>query len=206
MALEFTSDWFSDHIGTFLSIKKELGEVNSILEIGSHEGRSTCWMLQNMLSDTGSMICIDPFQDKAISAFTETGLLSEKRVEERFRQNTAQCIKPGQTLNVIPTLSFNALSLLIVANQQFDFIYVDGGHDADIVLADAVMSFGLLRPGGVMLFDDYLWDHDPDFMMRPKLSVDAFINACYKHIEIIGQGYQMAIRKKEHKQEKPDEN
>jgi predicted O-methyltransferase YrrM len=206
MPPEFTSDWFSDHIGTFLSIKKELGEVNTILEIGSHEGRSTCWILQNMLSDTGSITCIDPFQDLAISAYDLTYINSTRTIEERFKQNTAQCLKSTQTLNVMPTLSFYGLSFLINARKEFDFIYIDGGHATDIVLADAVMSFGLLRPGGIMLFDDYLWDHDTDFMMRPKLSVDAFINACYKHIEVIGQGYQLAIRKKLHKQGNQNEH
>lgn len=196
MALDFTSDWFSDHIGTFLSIKKELGEVNSILEIGSHEGRSTCWMLQHMLGDNGNITCIDPFQDLGLSAFDRTYINKINTIEERFKKNTAQCLKPTQTLNVIPTLSFYGLSLLINARKEFDFIYIDGGHATDIVLTDAVMCFGLLRPGGIMTFDDYLWDHEPDFMMRPKLAVDAFINCCYKHLEIIGQGYQLVIQKK----------
>lgn len=196
MQLEFTSDWFSDHVGTFLSIKKLLGEVNSILEIGSHEGRSTCWQLQHMLSDTGEMTCIDPFQDLGISAYTEDYISKTDTIEKRFRHNTSLSLKPTQKLNVIPTLSFYGLSLLVVNRKQFDFIYVDGGHATDIVLADAVMAFGLLRPGGIMLFDDYLWDHEKDFMMRPKLAVDAFINCCYKHLEIVGSGYQLAIQKK----------
>jgi hypothetical protein len=43
-------------------------------------------------------------------------------------------------------MSFPALAQLIVDKRQYDFIYVDGSHNADDALADAVMCFGLLRP------------------------------------------------------------
>ena len=70
----FTSDWFSnalvnfDYITNYLQKQKT---VDSILEIGSHEGRSTCWMLENMLSDTGTITCIDPFADRPVTAFSQ---------------------------------------------------------------------------------------------------------------------------------------
>ena len=36
-------------------------------------------------------------------------------------------------------------------------VYVDGSHHARDVLQDAVLAWGLLRPGGYMIFDDYGW-------------------------------------------------
>jgi hypothetical protein len=33
----------------------------------------------------------------------------------------------------------------------------DGSHRARDVLEDAVLSWPLLKVGGIMLFDDYLW-------------------------------------------------
>jgi hypothetical protein len=70
---QFTSDWFSnalvnfDYITNYLQKQKT---VDSILEIGSHEGRSTCWMLENMLAETGTITCIDPFADRPVTAFS----------------------------------------------------------------------------------------------------------------------------------------
>ena len=42
-------------------------------------------------------------------------------------------------------------------NGAIDFIYVDGSHQAHDVLCDAILSFKLLRVGGIVCFDDYLW-------------------------------------------------
>ena len=42
----FTADWFSYAVENFKEIKRIMGSANSILEIGSHEGMSSCWMLQ----------------------------------------------------------------------------------------------------------------------------------------------------------------
>lgn len=39
----------------------------------------------------------------------------------------------------------------------FDFYYVDGSHVAPDVMADAVLGWRLLKPGGIMVFDDYEW-------------------------------------------------
>ena len=37
---------------------------------------------------------------------------------------------------------------------------MDGSHHARDVLQDAVLAWGLLRPGGYMIFDDYEWVSD----------------------------------------------
>lgn len=64
---------------------------------------------------------------------------------------------------------------------QLDFIYVDGSHQAADVLCDAVLAFRLLRVGGVLAFDDYLWAEDlpqgRDPLRCPKPAIDAFADA-----------------------------
>jgi predicted O-methyltransferase YrrM len=198
---QFTSDWFTNALVNFDYIKKYLTEekpINDILEIGSHEGRSTCWMLENMLTDSGTITCIDPFADRTVTAFSYDTIPEDRSIEQRFRSNTAEFKKPGQTLEVHANLSFPALAELIVQKRQYDFIYVDGSHSADDVLADAVMCFGLLRPGGVMLFDDYLWEDGVQvYLGRPKQSIDAFVNMFYHRLKLGLVNYQLAIVKKE---------
>ena len=67
---EYTSDWFTNTIINFNHIKDNYGrKFDRILEIGCHEGRSTCWMLENMLSDTGTISCVDPFANDHINPF-----------------------------------------------------------------------------------------------------------------------------------------
>ena len=195
----FTSDWFTNAIVNFDYITNYINkekQIDSILEIGSHEGRSACWMLENMLSDTGTMTCIDPFADRPVTAFAEDSIPEDRTIETRFRANIAEVKGANQTVNVMVDLSFSALAQLIVAKQQYDFIYVDGTHHADEVLADAVMCFGMLRSGGVMLFDDYLWEDDPRHLGRCKASIDAFVNMFYDRLKLGLVNYQLAIVKK----------
>jgi predicted O-methyltransferase YrrM len=194
---EFTSDWFSYAINNFTAVKQQLGKVDRILEIGSHEGRSTCWTLENLLSDTGTITCIDPFGNAPLSAFSYDAIPEDRTIENRFRSNVAESKGPEQTIDVHVDLSFPVLAQLITEKKQYDFIYVDGGHDSDIVLADAVMCFGMLRPGGVMIFDDYLWNHVPDHLARPKMSVDAFVNMFVNKLDIFFINYQLAVVKKQ---------
>jgi predicted O-methyltransferase YrrM len=199
---QFSSDWFTNALVNFDYIKtyliKEEKSINDILEIGSHEGRSSCWMLENMLSDTGTMTCIDPFANRPVTAFSYDSIPEDRSIEQLFRANTAEVKKSGQTLEVVANMSFPALAQLIVDKRQYDFVYVDGSHNADDALADAVMCFGLLRPGGVMLFDDYLWEDGVSaYLGRPKQSIDAFVNMFYHRLKLGLVNYQLAIVKKE---------
>lgn len=201
---EFTSDWFTYAIDNFSIVKNatmeghhpQPGYVNDILEIGSHEGRSTCWMLQNLLSDHGTITCIDPFANHHINPFRDESYMVDEEVFQRFQSNINEAKKPGQTVNVMRGTSYYALADLITQRKEFDFIYVDGNHQADATLTDACMCFGLLRYSGFMLFDDYLWDHLPDVLDRGKMSIDAFTNMFLPNIQFSSIGYQMLIQKK----------
>jgi len=191
----FTTDWFSYAINNFTALKKGLGTVNSILEIGVFQGRSTCWQLENMLSDVGSITCIDPFIESDDTALS-LGLLPEQSEREKlFRANVAEVIKPTQTVEIMVGRSYTELAKLINEKRQFDFIYVDGNHCAYSALTDACMCYGLLRKGGIMLFDDYLWDHEADHLDRPKMAVDSFVNMFAKHVTPIIINYQLAVVK-----------
>jgi len=196
----FTSDWFSYAIPNFTSLSNHMGPVSRILEIGVYQGRATCWMLEHMLAKDGHMICVDPFiEEDGVDAFTtELVTQSPHYNAERlalWRSNTEEIRQPEQGLEVRVGRSYQELAKLIQENQSFDFIYVDGNHSAASVLADACMCFGMLRPTGIMLFDDYLWDHDPNWLLRPKMGVDAFVNMYQPLSRQIFSNYQLAIQR-----------
>lgn len=60
----YTQDWFSANIPRFnihLAHMRDKENLN-FLEIGSFEGRSTGWLLENVLThDSSKIICIDTF-------------------------------------------------------------------------------------------------------------------------------------------------
>ena len=190
--LQFSQDWFSHNIPHFEALKEVMGgPVGSILEIGSFEGRSTCWMLENMLSDNGTMVCLDTFEGSA-----EHSCLALDSLFETWRKNVEWVRKETQTVRAFKGPSFVGLGEQIAAARQFDFIYVDGSHAAPDVLSDAVMAFGLLKTGGVMLFDDYLWNDMPGLLYRPKIAIDFFVTIFSEKSDLILLSSQVAVRKR----------
>jgi len=194
----FTHDWFSTNVNALLdlldtyfpSYEKEPIEM---LEIGSFEGLSSCWFLNNILTHTHSKLtCVDTF-----TGSIEHEALELNRLHTTFLSNITNTGFVGK-VGVEVGLSSDILPKLKVASKFFDLIYVNGSHIAFDVLSDAVMSFYLLKSGGIMIFDDYLWPGNTDVSFVPKPGIDAFINIFYTQIDILpnGRNYQIQIRKK----------
>jgi hypothetical protein len=68
-------------------------------------------------------------------------------------------------------------------DNYFDIIYIDGNHEPEFVLEDAILSFRRLKYEGVMIFDDYGWGGEE----CTKKGIDAFINIFKHKIQIIGK-------------------
>lgn len=190
--MKFTQDWFSHNISNFQHIHNELKSVERILEIGAFEGKATCWMLQNMLNSDGHIHVIDTFKGSE----EHTGL-DTSDLFDTFKQNIDEARKETQGVFVIAKDSYTGLASLIAdgMHERFDFIYVDGSHTAPDVLTDACMAFGLLRPNGIMLFDDYMWMAIPELLHRPKAAIDFFTTIFSEKCVVRMVGYQLAIQK-----------
>ena len=186
----FTQDWFSHNIPNFEIIKANLSECKSILEIGCFEGRATCWMLEHMLPTDGAIVCIDTFKGSGEHTNVELNGLFE-----RFHANTEWVRTEGQSLFCLKGKSYHALAELIHDRYTFDFIYIDGSHTAPDVMTDACMAWGMLKHGGIMLFDDYLWEDVPGILHRPRLGVDFFTTLFSEQNQLVLLGYQLALRK-----------
>jgi predicted O-methyltransferase YrrM len=140
-------------------------------------------MLENMLSSYGHMVCVDTFEGGAEHAELD---LSDLR--KTFNSNVAEVLGNAQTLEVMDKISWKALCEL-AGNTMFNFIYVDGSHQAADVLLDACLSFKLLRPDGIILFDDYGGGAE----VNP--AVDAFLEAHHGLVKVILKNYQLAVQK-----------
>jgi len=183
---DFTSDYFSGNISNMQQCKNILGQVDQIIEIGNHEGRSACWIIQNLLTPTGKLYCIDPFNN------IET--------KQRFEKNISLAVLQQQSVEVIVDYSYVGLAKLIAQRRLFDFIYIDGAHHNHEVITDAVMSWKLLRDGGIMVFDDYFPLTDGMIPPSPRSAIDAFQSLFSKDFELLFSNTQVGLRKrcKEH--------
>ena len=188
--MKFSQDWFSHNIPNFEFCMSVLQNKQDFLEIGCFEGRASVWMLYNGLADNGSLVCIDTFKGSE-----EHVNLNLNNLYETFTSNVREASKPDQFVRVMKATSYEGMATLIHEKSQFDFIYIDGSHTAPDVMTDACMAFGLLRKGGIMLFDDYLWADVPGLLHRPKLAVDLFVTLFNEQTELLMLGYQLAVRK-----------
>ena len=203
---KYTENWFSfSDLEQFLPLNTQ--EELHILEIGSFEGKSTIWFLENILQNPNSTItCIDPWtsysQDsKSFKSYFKTDAEWDFTSHyNTFLYNTEQS---GVFNKVIINQGFShdILPKLITQNKQYNIIFIDGNHTAPFVLTDAVLSWYLLKPNGIMIFDDYLWDYNPSgssnttTTVRPKLAIDSFISNFNDYCKVIWDLNRKAIKK-----------
>jgi SAM-dependent methyltransferase len=134
-----------------------------------------------------TLIAIDPWTDYVDYPEYKGEQMS---IYNAFVDNMEVCglservtVKRGYSHEVLPTLEDNS----------FDIIYIDGNHEPEYVLEDAVLAFRKLKVGGRLIFDDYGWG-GPDLTKR---GIDGFINGYHKRIIILGQREsQVFVQKK----------
>ena len=200
---QFTKDWFNwaPEVWTQLIPMLPEGEtygaadrgVRAFLEIGSFEGRSAVWIAENMMQKGDTLTCIDTWEGGE-----EHGEENMQTVFDWFQANMRLLqSKKACSLSVRRGESVTELAACIVGEESYDFIYIDGSHIAKDVLTDACMAWPLLKPKGLMVFDDYLWTPNArDILHRPKLAIDAFVNIFAEEVEVVHVGYQLVIRKR----------
>jgi predicted O-methyltransferase YrrM len=172
----------------------QLPARRSFLEIGSYEGRSTVWTVENMLEDGGAITCIDTWEGGEEHVLTGEDM-AQAEATFGFNVSLARSKFPEREVRKAKGTSYEFLSSLATQKAAFDFIYIDGSHIAKDVLTDACMAWPLLKKDGIMVFDDYLWGEPRDALHRPKLAVDAFVNLFAEEVQTVHTGYQYIVRR-----------
>ncbi len=195
-SFNFNTNWHAvvqknlDPIFEKFSIKK-------ILEIGSFEGQSACYFSKKLTE--GQIHCLDTW--KGDDDLREKNI-DFKIIERNFDKNIklANKIKPSVKFFKYKIESYKQLSQFIAQGKEnfFDLIYIDGAHDSQNVLFDAISSFKLVKEGGVIIFDDYLWEsEDKNIINSPKLAIDSFVNIFSDKIYVIRHFlYQLYVIKR----------
>ncbi len=98
----------------------------------------------------------------------------------------------GVKERIVINRGYSNIEVPTFEDEFFDMIYIDGNHEPEYVLEDAVLCFRKLKRGGIMIFDDYGWG-GPDLTQR---GIDAFLNGYYKKIQRLGiRESQVFVRK-----------
>lgn len=184
MDAQYTQLWWQNVQPVF----EQLGELAwpgetppamNMLEIGSFEGMSSRWLLENWLTHESSTItCIDTWMGGMEHQNEEYNF---KEIEERFNHN----LKPyARKVLKVKGTSVDGLSYLRANGKRFHAAYIDGGHTSKDVLLDLMLSHDLLLSGALVICDDYMWTSPDDNPLNtPKFGIDTFMHLYCKDIK-----------------------
>lgn len=174
---QFTQDWFTHNIPIW---KRHLQEFTGIadfqvVEIGSFQGMSACWLLDNILTHpTAKITCIDLY------------------FQEHFKGNI---VKTGAADRVIELEGYSQDLLVDLNSEYYDVAYIDGCHKPTSALQDAILSWRLVKVGGLMIFDDYEFTFPDSPEQDTKIGIDVFLEMFGSQLEVVHKGYQLIVKK-----------
>lgn len=184
MPYQFTCDWFTPRSQPWLDhVVPRLPRPFAWLEIGSYEGRSACWLLDNVMQPGDALTCVDPWLQFADVYSTSA--------ESRFDANTAGRVEKHKAR------SYDFLVQASAQRRVFHGVYVDGDHEARMALEDLVLCWRLVPVGGVIVIDDYEWPMPPSksHLLPPKPAVDAFLHIYGSRLKVLWKDWQVIVEK-----------
>jgi predicted O-methyltransferase YrrM len=138
-------------VGALLRVLTTAVGASRVLEIGTAIGYSGIW-LAGALPPGGMLVTME-------------------KDEERAREARENFSRAGLADRVSVVVGDAALKIAKVAG-PFDLIFQDGAKHLYTPLLDRLV--GLLRPGGLLVTDNVLWDGEvvPGFVASPKRNAD----------------------------------
>ncbi|MFA6014054.1 MAG: class I SAM-dependent methyltransferase [Gallionellaceae bacterium] len=184
----FTANWTDPHRATWEAIINKWQPIK-ILEIGAFEGRTTCFLIEQISKyGVAEICCVDTWEGGE-----EHFDVDMQSVEQRFIHNTQLAIERSEkqvSLKTFKGFSTEQLPKLLVDSykESFDLVYVDGSHQAPDVLFDCLMAYHLCKKGGVIICDDYVW-RIGDVLHEPKIAIDSFVNIFRNKVSLINASF-----------------
>ena len=157
---KFSQKWFLNNFEVFHHyLPKDYETSFSYLEIGSYEGLSALNVLYNYKNS--KVTTIDLWGES--NANSESLNVKFSEVENKFNKNLE-----GYEYSKIKNDSVTALRELLKKNLYYDFIYIDGSHNGEDILSDAIECYKLLNVGGIIIFDDVV-------NVNKKISIQSYV-------------------------------
>lgn len=135
----------------FLPLSEYENKSINYLEIGGYYGSNVITVAETYGKHKDSILhVIDPwiwyddyseYENKNMDTIYSTFLKNTEKYREKIKDHRG----------------FSNNELLKFEDNYFDIIYIDGNHDPEYVLEDAVLSFRKLKKNGILIFDDFGW-------------------------------------------------
>ena len=185
--LSLSFNWFGQNsqiwIHFFKKYNLERKKIN-ILEIGTFEGLSVSFFLRYLKKS--KLVAVDSLNRNTL-------------FYKNFKKNKKK-IRSFKFYNISSNIFFKRYK-----KDKFDIIYVDGAHDCKNVINDGKNSFKILKKGGILIFDDLLYEYenrDNIKIKKKRIESDFVVGGIllflsrFKDVDILYAGHQLILRKK----------
>jgi glycosyltransferase involved in cell wall biosynthesis/tetratricopeptide (TPR) repeat protein len=202
-------------------LRRHQGPGVRILEIGTYAGTSLIEMLKILPDATG--VAIDRWTNYEEDGHASLQMLEERKIESVFYENLRSAGVSGR-VEALKGDSVIRLLDLIEQKERFDFVYivgkpglsnnstrqtasgeyVDGSHKCIDCYTDMALSWRLLKRGGTMVVDDYLYQAEVVYSPKktedkpldyPKKGIDHFLSKYEGQYRVLDVGYKICLEK-----------
>jgi hypothetical protein len=200
----FTEGWYDALLNSDYAIANNNSGQNihidpakkrQIVEIGVYEGASSCFWSDFYLDhEESSLISIDPFTGSEEHLRNPEKYAGLSKLERTARENIAKSKNCGK-IEIIKGLSqhvYADLSKRFGDEPWIDLLYIDGAHDSVSVARDIILYVPMVKPGGIVFFDDYA---HPDVKRAVDMSLNAFAQfelAMFTGWQLVGKVSEVA--------------
>ncbi len=183
----FSQKWFLNNFEIFtFFLPKDKSLKFDYLEVGCYEGLSSYYVLSEYKSVNAFFLDIWDMPNPNSKTLSHNFGL----IEKVFDQNLS-----GFDFKKMKNDSVISMRKLLKENVHFDFIYIDGSHNGEDILSDAIEAFKILKVNGLMFFDDFL-QHDDNRILQSYVGIDKFLSLYSDYLKIEYFQNNLVVRKK----------
>jgi GR25 family glycosyltransferase involved in LPS biosynthesis/cephalosporin hydroxylase len=184
---KYTNNWFDRNINLSMKLIKQLtnnGPV-TILEVGTYEGKSAIWMLENLCSHPDAKFV-------SIDSYSQDDLTVKPDTYVNFCHNIKLIKEPSKFSQIVGN-SQDIMPTLIEKNEKYDIIYIDTTCDMEKVLIDITNAYKLLTEHGIILINNVGFDDSKNTEVAGAIRI--FLMKNPKACKIILKEFQWMLQK-----------
>tara|TARA_Y100000590_G_scaffold383813_1_gene454751 strand:+ start:1417 stop:2094 length:678 start_codon:yes stop_codon:yes gene_type:complete len=184
---KFSNKWFLNNFEIFnFFLPKDKNKKFDYLEVGCFEGLSSFYVLSEYNYVNAFFLDIWDLPNPNSKTLSN----DFDSIEKAFDENLS-----GFNFIKIKDDSVVSMRKLFKQNKSFDFIYIDGSHNGEDILSDAIEAFKILKIDGLIFFDDFL-QHDNTRNIQSYEGISKFLSLYSNYLKIEFFQNNLVVRKK----------
>jgi predicted O-methyltransferase YrrM len=182
----FSNKWFLNNFEIFnYFLPENKNEKFNYLEIGCFEGLSSFYVLSQFKFVNAYFVDIWDEPNKNSKSLTGDFNKVEKLFDENLSKFNFTKIKDDSVIS---------MRKLLRKNMNFDFIYIDGSHNGEDILSDAIEAFKILKKGGLIFFDDFL-QYELNRKIQSYVGIEKFLELHSNDLQIVFFQNNLVVKK-----------